>query len=55
MLGTSTVVALVAGLVLDIATILGAVIVSVMGIALSLLAIGWFWRFLKRHVTGRKI
>jgi putative Mn2+ efflux pump MntP len=54
MFGTSTVSAVFSGLVGDIATIIGASIVVILGLYAALTGLGWAVRKFRHYVSGRK-
>jgi len=52
--GTSTAPTLVNDMISDVAVIIGAVVVTILGLLAALLGLGWGIRKFRGYITGRK-
>lgn len=53
-LSTSTAPGLVNGLITDVATIIGAVVVAILGLLGALMGLGWGVKKFRAYITGKK-
>lgn len=55
MFGVASASAAYTAFLADASGLIGTTLVSVLGVVAGLLAIGWAFRFTKKHITGKKI